>query len=146
MQKLVELLQHCPDFNDTSLESYVPLDKQAVYLKMAERFQEAISHLYEDPEELAQSTDIKAELWEDFLDLDAVTLYAAVRTKKLATTTARKSLRNLQLSANKGDVSAIKYLNEISGIINKQGDTGQIILHYVPRPTAQQVTEEDDEE
>ncbi|MMZ47370.1 hypothetical protein D1872_90140 [compost metagenome] len=135
MEKLVDILQACPEFNDPSLDTYVPLDKQALFLKLAEKFQASLSHIYEDPEELTLSIGLGTpEIWEEFLNLDPVQMYTMVRSKNHAKTTSRKALRNLQIQANKGDVAAIKYLNDISGTLAKQGDAGQVILHYVPRP------------
>lgn len=135
MQKLTQLLQACPEFTDADHENYVPVHKQVIYLKMAEVFQTKQSHLYEDPEELVESTNMgTAEIWEEFINLDPVQIYAAARTKRLASVAARNSIRNLQKSAKKGDVQAIKYLNEVSGVLNAQNQQGTIILHYVPRP------------
>jgi hypothetical protein len=135
MQKLTDVLQASVQFTDPTVDDYVLLDKQAVFMKLAENYQMFISHLYEDPEELVESTGIgTGELWEEFINLEPVRFYTSVRTKKLAEVDARKSLKNLQKSANKGDVSAIKYLNEVSGILQSQGDGKQIVLHFVPRP------------
>lgn len=135
MQKLTDILASSEQYNDTTHEDYVTPEKQALFLKLAERLQGEISHLYEDPEELALSTGIHTpDLWEEFLNLEPVKFYISVRTKQLSTVNARKSIRNLQVAANKGDVQAIKYLNEVSGILQSQGDNKQIVLHYVPRP------------
>ena len=136
MQKLTEILANCEQFTDPSHDDYVDIEKQEIYLKLAEHLQSAISHLYEDPEELSISTGIDdPELWEEFLNFEPVNLYIEVRQKKLTSVSARKAIKNLQNAANRGDVQAIKYLNEVSGILQAQGDNNkQIVLHFVPRP------------
>lgn len=136
MTKLTHLLLQSPAFQDPMLEDFIPLDQQDLFLKLAEEFQKGISSLYLDPDELAIETRIGTpEVWEEFLNIEAVRLYVAARTKNLATVQARKAMKNLQKSANNGDVAAIKYLNDVSGLLHKQADNKQIVLHYVPRPT-----------
>lgn len=135
MQKLTDLLKHCPEFTDSDHENYVPVHKQTLYLKMAESYQSRQSHLYEDPEELVETTQMgTSELWEEFINFDPVQLYASARSKRLASVAARNSIRNLQKRVKEGDVQAIKYLNEVFGVLNAQNQQGTIILHYVPRP------------
>lgn len=141
--KLTELLAASPIFTDPDMEDFVPLDEQEVYLKQAELFQSRISNLYLDPEELAMELLTgSAEDWEDFLNLEPVKLYVSVRTKNLASMQARKSMKNLQKSASSGDVQAIKYLNELSGVLQNQSDKKVIVLHYIPRPKVKKEKEE----
>lgn len=133
--KLTQMISLSPQFTDTTIDDYIPIDKQHLFLTLAEKFQSKTSSLYEDPAELYTSLMIGSEeIWEEFLNIEPVRLYVAARTKNLTAVHARKSLKNLQLSAGKGDVQSIKYLNEISGILNKQSDNKIIVLSYVPRP------------
>ena len=132
--RLTEMLETSPYFNDPTLEEYVPLDKQALYLKLAEHFQGKISNLYADPEELWDELRVGSpEIWEEFLSQETVNLYVTARTKSLATVQARKSLQNLQKGAKRGDVQAIKYLNEVSGILAGSDNNKTVVLHFVPR-------------
>lgn len=133
--KLTDMLSNSPIFTDPSHEDYVPLDKQHVFLMLAEKFQAKPSTMYMDAEELAEDIGTgDSNLWEEFLNLDPVILYSTARSKRAATVTARKSLRNLQKQANTGDVRAIQYLNEVSGILQAQDGAKLIILTTVPRP------------
>lgn len=135
MPKLTEMLQNSPEFTDPTHEDFIPVDQQAVTMVLAEHFQKAISNLYMDSEELADTVGIgSAEAWEKFLNLDPVLLYVTARTKNLAAVTARKSLKNLSKAASAGEVAAIKYLNELSGILQGQANNKQIVMHYIPRP------------
>lgn len=135
MSKLTEMLENSAEFTDPENEDFITVDRQAAIMIQAEQFQSRISHLYMDSEELADEVGYgSAESWEKFLLLETVALYVAARTKTLAAVTARKSMKSLQKAANSGDVAAMKYLNEMSGILQGQSNNKQIILHYVPRP------------
>lgn len=140
LPKLLEMIDNSPVFNDPEHPDYEPLDQQVIYRRMAEIFQSSISNLYLDPEELSNETMIGTELqWEAFLNLEPVQFYIATRTKNLTATAARKSLSSLQKAAKRGDVQAIKHLNDISGVLQSQGDNRVIILTTVPRPERKQV-------
>lgn len=133
--KLTNMLQLSPQFTDPTVDDYVAPDKQHIFIALAESFQTKTSHLYEDPDELTVSLQVgNTELWEEFLNTEPVRLYVTARTKNLTAVHARKSILNLQKSAGRGEVNAIKYLNEISGILQRQTDNKQIVLTYVPRP------------
>jgi hypothetical protein len=109
---------------------------------MAQRFQESISNLYSDPQELAMELQMGTEMqWEAFLNLEPVQFYVATRTRNLTEVAARKSMSSLQKSAQRGDVAAIKLLNEMSGILKAQGDNYTIVLTTVPRPERKQVVQ-----
>jgi hypothetical protein len=132
--RLTNMLSSSPYFTDPSVEDYIPIDKQEIYLKLASVFQSKISYLYSDPEELARPQDYDGtgigtpELWDEFLTLDTVQLYITARTRNLASQKARKSLHNLQKQADKGDVQAIKYLNEVSGMLAGADNNKTIVL------------------
>jgi hypothetical protein len=133
--KLTEMLQNSLLYTDPTHEDYVPLDKQHVFLVLAEAFQAKQSTMYMDAEELTQDLNQgDPNLWEEFLNLDPVILYSSARTKRLAAVTARKSIKNLQQEANRGNVKAIEYLNEVSGILQAQDGAKLIVLTTVPRP------------
>lgn len=133
--KLTEMMANSPQFTDPNHDDYVPLDKQDVFMALAERFQQKQSTMYMDAEEL--STEMGTgdpNIWEEFLNLESVLLYSSARTKRLAAVTARKSLKNLQTEANRGNVKAIEYLNQVSGILQAQDGAKTIVLTTVPRP------------
>lgn len=133
--KLTTILETSQQYTNNEVEDYIPVDKQLVFTKLAELFQSKISYLYLDPDELSEELGVGSpETWEEFMNVEPVRLYVAARTKNLTQIHARKSLANLQKSANKGDVASIKYLNEISGILQAQAGNKTIVLHYVPRP------------
>ena len=133
--KLTEMLQNSPNYTDPEHEDYVPLDKQHVFLRLAEEFQSKQSTMYMDAEELEQDLGIgDANLWEEFLNMEPVLLYTTARTKRMAAVKSRKSLKNLQRAADGGDVRAIQYLNELSGILQAQDGAKIIVLTTVPRP------------
>lgn len=135
MPKLTEMLQNSPEFTDPEHEDFVPIDQQAATMVLAEAFQKSISHLYMDSEELEDEIGIgNSEAWEKFLLLDPVSLYVTARTKSLAAVSARKSMKNLQKAAATGDVAAIRYLNDVSGILQGQSNNKLIVMHYIPRP------------
>lgn len=142
LPNLLEMMDASPVFNDPEYENYEPIDQQLVYRKMAQRFQESISNLYSDPQELAMELQMGTELqWEAFLNLEPVQFYVATRTRNLTEVAARKSMSSLQKSAQRGDVAAIKLLNEMSGILKAQGDNCTIVLTTVPRPERKQVVQ-----
>jgi hypothetical protein len=129
------MLQNSPIYTDPTHDDYVPLDKQHVFLRLAEQFQSKQSSMYMDAEELEQEFAIgDANLWEEFLNLDPVLLYSTARTKRMAAVKSRKSMKNLQRAADSGDVRAIQYLNEVSGILQAQDGAKLIVLTTVPRP------------
>lgn len=135
LPKLTEMINNSPVFKDPTHEEYEPADRQLIFRKMAEVFQRNISNMYLNPDELVYTLEIgEAGIWEEFLNLEPVQLYIATRTKNIASVNARKSLLNLQKAADKGDVAAIKYLNEVSGILNNQSDNKIIVITTVPRP------------
>ena len=132
--KLTEMLENSPVFTDPSHEDYVPLDKQHVFLRLAEMYQGQQSTMYMDAEELTQEFGTAdPNLWEEFLNMEPVLLYSTARTKRMAAVTSRKSLKNL-MSAAKTDVRAMQYLNEISGVLQAQDGAKLIVLTTVPRP------------
>lgn len=140
LPKLIEMIDASPLFNDPDHDEYEPLDQQLMYRKMAEIFQQSIANLYLDPQELSMDLGMGTEQqWESFLSLEPVQFYIATRTKNLTEVAARKSLSSLQKAANKGDVTAIKHLNDISGILKAQSDNRTIVLTTVPRPKREQV-------
>ncbi len=142
LPKLMEMIEASPVFTDPNYDGYEPLDQQVIYRKMANSFQQSISNLYSDPQELAMELGMGTELqWEAFLNLEPVQLYITTRTRNLTEVAARKSMSALQKAARNGDVNAIKHLNDISGVLKAQGDNRTIILTTVPRPERKQVSQ-----
>lgn len=140
LPKLMEMIDSSPVFTDPEYDGYEPLDQQLIYRKMAARFQESLSYLYYDPQELSTELEMGTELqWEAFLNLEPVQFYIGTRTKNLTEVAARKSMLSLQKAARQGDIAAIKHLNDISGVLKAQSDNRVIVLTTVPRPARKQM-------
>lgn len=126
---LSDILKQNEDFE------HLPLDKQELFLILSNKFEATPDNLYSSPDELTQSLQIADHhLWQAFLNLEPVDNYIKQQMAYNTKIAFRKSFQSLQQEALSGDVSAIKQVNELSGILEKKDDNRIVVLHYVRRP------------
>ena len=86
------------------------------------------------PQELQDLTSIPLDMWYEFINTnEEVRQFIQRRTNEDIEFAHRKALSALAEEASRGNVQAIKELNNLSGILN-QSNNKQIITHYIPRP------------
>lgn len=85
------------------------------------------------PDELESITDIPAQTWSEYLQKEEVRQRIAARLNEEIEISHRQALTALAKEAQRGNVQAIKELNNLSGILNQQNNK-QIVTHYIPRP------------
>lgn len=85
------------------------------------------------PQELHEKTNIPQESWRDFLDQESTRQLIHRRITEDTEIAQRKAMQALSKEAQRGNVQAIKELNQLSGIMN-QNNNKQFITHYIPRP------------
>lgn len=86
------------------------------------------------PHELEERTNVPEEHWRIYLDQEATRQLIHRRLTEDAEIAQRKAMQALSKEAQRGNVQAIKELNQLSGILN-QNNNKQFITHYIPRPT-----------
>lgn len=84
-------------------------------------------------DDLEQRTGISQLIWSDYLSQESMRQLIHKRTSEDIEFAQRKALSALSKEASRGNVQAIKELNQISGILN-QNNNKQIVTHYIPRP------------
>lgn len=86
------------------------------------------------PDELEEATGISSNQWSDFINTsEEIRQFINNKTNEDIEFAQRKALNALSKEAGRGNVQAIKELNQISGILN-QNNNKQIVTHYIPRP------------
>lgn len=118
-----------------SIEGLTPTVRQA-YIRMAEIFEEKMpDSLYMNFYELAEITDMDADVWEQFLDLTEVTQFIKAKVAKLAEYEARKALNRLandQLSSQ--DVQAVREILNSSKLLQQNlNQKPQVVLTFIPK-------------
>ena len=91
------------------------------------------------PEELEAQTGISQTVWLDYLNKESTRQLINKRTVEDIEFAQRKALQALTKEAQRGNVQAIKEINQLSGILN-QNNNKQFITHYIPRPANNQPT------
>lgn len=130
---LLEMLKEDKTFQDMTYE------QQDIVARLASQFIEDSGNIFKTAEELEASTDIgNAQHWEKFLALTPVTLYIKNKMASIAQIASRKGFLSLQTQAQEGNVQAIKQINELAGILNKEDDNKVIIMHHIPRATLEE--------
>lgn len=87
------------------------------------------------PSELEKETNIPAQTWYDFINnSEEIRQFIHRRTNEDIEFAHRRALSALAKEAQRGNVQAIKELNNLSGILNQQNNK-QIVTHFIPRPT-----------
>lgn len=118
-----------------SIEGLTPTVRQA-YIRMAEIFEEKMpDSLYMNFYELAEITDMDADVWEQFLDLTEVNQFIKAKVAKLAEFEARKALNRLandQLSSQ--DVQAVREILNSSKLLQQNlNQKPQVVLTFIPK-------------
>lgn len=86
------------------------------------------------PQELEQITKIDAKEWHNLITTnEQVRQLIHRKTNEDIEIAHRKALSALSKEAQRGNVQAIRELNQLSGILNQQ-NSKQFITHYIPRP------------
>ena len=83
--------------------------------------------------ELSNKTGIPEATWSTYLQREDVRQRIHSRMNEDIEIAHRASLAALAKEAQRGNVQAIKELNNLSGILN-QNNNKQIVTHYIPRP------------
>lgn len=136
---LIEMMKANPSF------SSLPIEKREAYAKLADTFEDNELALYLDPIELTDKLGIgNRQLWQDFLNFDAVRQYISGQMANAAQVATRKTLQSLIKQGVSGDVSAIRQINEMSGVLNSGDKNKVIVLHQINRSKV--VRSEDAEE
>ena len=87
--------------------------------------------------QLEQQTNIPESEWSAYLQREDVRQRIHTKTTEDIEIAHRIALQALTREAQKGNIQAIKELNQLSGILN-QNNNKQFITHHIPRPKQQQ--------
>lgn len=87
-------------------------------------------------QQLEQRTSIPQQIWSNHLNKEDTRQRITQRLNEDIEIAHRASLHALTKEAQRGNIQAIKELNQLSGILN-QNNNKQIITHHIPRPTRQ---------
>jgi len=85
-------------------------------------------------QQLEQRTNIPQQVWSNHLNKEDTRQRITQRLNEDIEIAHRASLHALTKEAQKGNIQAIKELNQLSGILNQQ-NIKQVVTHYIPRPT-----------
>lgn len=88
-------------------------------------------------QQLEQRTGIPQSVWSNHLNKEDTRQRITQRLNEDIEIAHRAALYALTKEAQKGNIQAIKELNQLSGILNQQ-NAKQVVTHYIPRPTKQQ--------
>lgn len=88
------------------------------------------------PEQLEEHTQIPSVQWSSYLQQEEVRQRIHAKVSEDIEIAHRQALTALTREAQRGNVQAIRELNQLSGILN-QNNIRQFITHYIPRPTDQ---------
>lgn len=120
-----------------SSNSYKELteEKKEIIARLATQFEEHSEHtLHLSPTELTNTLEIgNKKLWQEFLNLEATKNYIKTQMAFNAQVAQRKAFQSLEREAIKGDTTAAKQINELSGILNNIDSNKIIVLHRVNR-------------
>jgi hypothetical protein len=128
--------------NESGVLKDKTLPEQTILMKLAARYQENTNFLFLDPEELQQESGIGTkEQWTELLRLQETQNFLKGQMQFLSQIAQRKTFQSLVTSALGGNAQAAKQVQELSGVLNQQDQNRTVVLHYVPRPKEQEVTE-----
>jgi hypothetical protein len=129
---LTEMIKSSKYFQDFTHE------QKLVTLKLAEAFEENAEHtLHLSPSELTATLQIgNKKLWQEFLNLEPAKQFIKAQMAFNANIAHRKAFQALEREAIKGDTTAAKQINELSGILNNIDSNKIIVLHRIDREEA----------
>lgn len=135
---LTEMLKQSTSFQDLTIP------EQSIYMKLANEFQSRTDYLFMNPEELRDISEIGTkEQWQELLNRQETISYMQGTMAFIGQVSQRKTFKSLVEMAMAGNAQAAKQVQELSGILNKQDSNRVIIMHHIPRPTKQEVTNEE---
>lgn len=123
----------------------LPLHEQDTLARLATQFQDDYRNLYYSPEELEEEYSIAKQHWETLLSLPTTQAYIKQQMAKRVDIAQRKAFLALQAEAQKGNVGAVKEINELSGILSTQDKNKIIVLHRVDRPSPKQENKQEEQ-
>jgi chromosome condensin MukBEF MukE localization factor len=127
--------------NESGVLKDKTLPEQTILMKLAARYQENTNFLFLDPEELQTESGIGTkEQWTELLRLQETQNFLKGQMQFLSQIAQRKTFQSLVTSALGGNAQAAKQVQELSGVLNQVDSNKVIVLHYVPRPKEQEVT------
>lgn len=125
---LVDMLEASKTFQSLTNE------EQVIYKTLAAIFQSSPDNIFKTPEDLSLETDRGTPVqWSNLLSMEPVLNYIKQEMTANTRIAQRKAFQSLQMKAQLGDVSAIKHIDELSGIFNRQDSNKVVVLHYVNR-------------
>jgi hypothetical protein len=126
---LLEMLKNSKSYQD------LPQEQKEVTARLAKVFEENAEHtLHLSPTELTTTLSLgNKKLWQDFLNLEATRNYIKTQMAFNAQIAQRKAFQSLEREAIKGDTTAAKQINELSGILNNVDNNRIVVLHYINR-------------
>lgn len=137
MNLLLDMLKKSKEFNQ------LPQHDQEITARLAVQFQDDYRNLYYSPEELEEEYNIPRYHWQSLLDLQTTQAYIKQQMSKRLDIAQRKAFLSLQAEAQRGNVGAVKEINELSGILNNQDQNRIVILHQVSRPKTQKTQKQE---
>ena len=126
---LIDMLKQNPVFKQ------LPVEKKEVFARLAEQFEDNDFALYLSPKELSEKLPVGSKLnWQEFLNLEVVRQYINGQMAQIAQVASRKTFQSLVSEGASGNVSAVKQINEVAGILNAGERNKIIVLHQISRP------------
>lgn len=129
---LLDMLKQSKEFKE------LPSHEKEILARLATQFQSDYRNLYYSPEELEEEYSISRTHWENLLSLQTTQAYIKQQMSRRMDIAQRKAFLALQAEAQKGNVGAVKEINELSGILSSQDKNKVIVLHRVDRPSLKQ--------
>jgi hypothetical protein len=126
---LLEMLKNSKSYQELTQE------QKDITARLATAFEENSEHtLHLSPTELTQTLEIgNKKLWQDFLNLEPTRNYIKTQMAFNSQIAQRKAFQSLEREAIKGDTTAAKQINELSGILNNIDTNKIVVLHYIDR-------------
>jgi hypothetical protein len=135
---LIELLQNYKPFQEYTR------DKQAVFQKLANTFEQQTDFLFDQPELIHRKTNLATpDTWKEFLELEPTNQYIKSQMQFLGQIAQRQSFRSLLTMALEGNAQAARQIQELTAE-KAQDNKTKIILHQIPRPQSEQNLSKDE--
>lgn len=126
---IIDMLKQSPRFMEFSEE------RQIVFAKLADEFEDNDFALYLDPKELSAKLNVgNRAQWQEFLNFEPVRQYINAQMANESVIASRKTFQGLVAKGMGGDVAAIREINDLSGILNSGDKNKVIVLHQISRP------------
>ncbi len=129
MGRLIDMLNANEKFKS------LPDSKREIFLKLADVFEDNDLALYLTPSDLSMKLQIGSKAnWTDFLNLEPVDAYIKSEMALNAKIAQRQAVQSMTKEAARGDASAARIINDISGVLNSGDRNKIVVLHRVNRP------------